>query len=48
MYKLAAFADEADSSISGQIAAMSDNGIEFLEIRGVEDQTVQLLCSVRL
>lgn len=40
MYKLAAFADEADSSISGQIAAMSDNGIDFLEIRGVDGQNI--------
>ena len=40
MYKLAAFAEEADSSISGQIAAMSDNGIDFLEIRGVDGQNI--------
>lgn len=40
MYKLAAFADEADSSIFGQIKAMSENGIDYLEIRGVDGQNI--------
>lgn len=37
-YKLAAFADEADSRISEQIKAMTENGIDFLEIRGVDGE----------
>lgn len=40
VYKLAAFADEADSSIAGQIKAMSENGIKYLEIRGVNGQNI--------
>ena len=35
-FTLAAFADEADSAIEGQIKALSDNGIRHLEIRGVD------------
>lgn len=34
--QLAAFADEADSRLEGQIAAMKENGIFYLEIRGVD------------
>lgn len=40
VYKLAAFADEADSIIVGQIKAMSENGIRYLEIRGVDGQNI--------
>lgn len=39
-YRLAAFADEADSSIDGQIRAMKENDIEFLEIRGVDGKNI--------
>ena len=34
--KLYAFADEASSLIDGQIAAMGRNGLQGLEIRGVD------------
>ncbi|MBQ2841159.1 MAG: sugar phosphate isomerase/epimerase [Oscillospiraceae bacterium] len=39
-FKLCAFADEADSTINGQIAALRDNGIEYIELRGVEGRNV--------
>ena len=39
-FKLAAFADEADGRISEQIKAMTENGIEYLEIRGVDGKNV--------
>ncbi len=39
-FKLAAFADEADGRISGQIKAMTENGIEYLEIRGVDGENI--------
>ena len=39
-FRLAAFADEADSRLDGQISAMRENGIEYLEIRGVDGKTV--------
>ena len=39
-FKLAAFADEADGRISEQIKAMTENGIEYLEIRGVDGENV--------
>lgn len=38
--KLFAFADEADSNIDGQISAMKRNGLQGLEIRGVDGQNV--------
>ena len=38
--KLCAFADEADKSIDGQIEAMLANGIEYLEIRGVDGENI--------
>lgn len=38
--KLAAFADEADGRISEQIKAMTENGIDYLEIRGVDGQNI--------
>lgn len=40
MYKLAAFADEADASLDGQIKAMTENGVNYLEIRGVDGQNI--------
>lgn len=40
MIRLAAFADEASPQLDGQIAAMKRNGIEYLEIRGVNGQNI--------
>ena len=39
-FELAAFADEADASIDGQIEAMTGNQISLLEIRGVDGQNI--------
>lgn len=39
-FKLAAFADEAQGSLEGQIKALKRNGIECLEIRGVDGENV--------
>lgn len=39
-FKLAAFADEADSKLENQIAALVKNGIRYLEIRGVDGENV--------
>lgn len=39
-FALAAFADEADASIQGQIEAMKENKISLLEIRGVDGQNI--------
>lgn len=39
-FKLAAFADEADSRISEQIKAMKENDISYLEIRGVDGENI--------
>ncbi len=38
--KFAAFADEADGRISEQIKAMTENGIAYLEIRGVDGENI--------
>ena len=40
MIRLAAFADEADPSLDGQIAALKRNGIEYLEVRGLDGTNV--------
>lgn len=39
-FKLAAFADEVDGNLDKQISAMIENGIEYLEIRGVDGENV--------
>lgn len=39
-FKLAAFADEADGRLSEQIKAMTENGIDYLEIRGVDGENI--------
>ena len=39
-YQLAAFADEASASLEGQIAAMQENDIAMLEIRGVDGKNI--------
>lgn len=38
--RLCAFADEADTSLGGQIAALKDNCISLLEIRGVDGENI--------
>ncbi len=40
-YRLSAFADEASSQLSGQIAALKRNGIPHLEIRGVNGKNIK-------
>ena len=40
VFKLCAFADEADSAISGQIKALHENEIDLLEIRGVDGKNI--------
>ncbi len=39
-FRLAAFADEADSRLDGQISAMKENGVEYLEIRGIDGENI--------
>lgn len=39
-FKLCAFADEADPAIAGQIAALKENEIGLIELRGVEGRNV--------
>ncbi|MCM1328635.1 MAG: sugar phosphate isomerase/epimerase [Ruminococcus sp.] len=39
-FKLAAFADEVDGNLEKQISAMKENGIDYLEIRGVDGENV--------
>ena len=39
-FQLSAFADEAGSSLSEQIAAMRENNIPYLEIRGVDGENI--------
>ena len=40
MIKLSAFADEASPRLEGQIEALKRNGIEYLEIRGVNGENI--------
>ena len=42
-FRLCAFADEADPSIAGQISALKENGIELIELRGVDGRNVTQL-----
>lgn len=39
-FKLVAFADEADGRICEQIKAMTENGIGYLEVRGVDGENI--------
>ena len=52
MVNIFAFADEASGQIDGQIAAMRRNGLQGLEIRGVDGQNISdisiMLIFVRL
>ena len=41
--QLCAFADEADASRLGQIKALAENGIPYLEIRGVDGTNISNL-----
>ena len=43
MIKLAAFADEADSSFDGQLEALKRNGIEYIEVRGLDGVNVSAI-----
>ena len=47
-YKLCAFADEADATLSGQIRAMLENDIEYLEMRGVNGTNVSKLTTAEV
>ena len=42
-FKLCAFADEADPSITGQLSALKEKGIELIELRGVYGRNVTQL-----
>lgn len=44
-FRLAAFADEASGSLDGQISAMRENGVEMLEIRGVDGENISDITS---
>ena len=46
-FRLAAFADEAAGDLSGQIAAMKENGVELLEIRGLDGQNIDQLSNTK-
>ena len=41
MIKVSAFADEASNELQGQIDALKRNGMEYLEIRGVDGQNIK-------
>ena len=43
MIKLCAFADEAAVSLDGQIEALKKNGIEYIELRGVDGTNISKL-----
>jgi gamma-glutamylcysteine synthetase len=40
MIRLAAFADEADKMVEGQIAALKRNGVEYIELRGLDGKNI--------
>ena len=43
MIKLSAFADEADASLEGQIGALLRNGIDYIEVRGINGKNISAL-----
>ena len=43
MIRLCAFADEADKMVDGQIAALKKNGLELIELRGLDGTNVSKL-----
>lgn len=40
MIKLCAFSDEADSTLEGQIKALNENSIPYMEVRGINGKSV--------
>ena len=46
-FRLAAFADEASSNFDEQIKAMERNGVDMLEVRGVDGENVAKISSVK-
>lgn len=45
VFRLCAFADEADPAVAGQISALKENEIDLLEVRGVDGKSViRLTC----
>lgn len=46
-FKLSAFADEAASSLEKQITAMTENGIHYLEIRGVDGENISDISALK-
>ncbi len=42
-FKLCAFADEASSELGGQISALNENGIPYIELRGVGGKNISTL-----
>ena len=42
-FKLCAFADEAGADVQNQIKALKENGISFLEVRGVGGKNISEL-----
>lgn len=45
IFRLCAFADEADPAVTGQISALKENEIDLLEVRGVDGKSViKLTC----
>lgn len=43
LFQLSAFADEADQSVDGQIRALQENGIGYIELRGVDGKNATAL-----
>lgn len=43
MIRLCAFADEADASLSGQIAALGRCGVEYIELRGINGINISMI-----
>ena len=43
MIRLSAFADEADSSLSGQIEALRRNQVGYIELRGINGTNISLV-----
>ena len=40
VFLISSFADEAASDFSGQIRALKENGIRYMEVRNVDSRTV--------
>lgn len=48
IFKLCAFADEADPAMSGQIKALHENEIELIELRGIDGKNVTELTAAEM